>query len=65
MEVEETNAALSQKVSAGQRQLAQLEKCYFQKVDSLTRENQCLLAKVADRDDQLQATKDCITLKVR
>ena len=31
-ELEETNTGLQQKASIGQRQLAQLEKCYYQKV---------------------------------
>lgn len=65
MEADETNATLSQKLSTGQRQLAQLEKCYYQKVDALTRENQSLQAKTADKDDQLQAIKDAITLRVK
>ncbi|GFR77578.1 hypothetical protein ElyMa_003972600 [Elysia marginata] len=63
LELEETNAGLQQKVSIGQRQLAQLEKCYYQKVDALHRENQMMQAKLADKEDQLQATKDCVTLK--
>ncbi|GFN91383.1 hypothetical protein PoB_001788900 [Plakobranchus ocellatus] len=63
LELEESNAGLQQKVSIGQRQLAQLEKCYYQKVDSLHRENQMMQAKLADKEDQLQATKDCVTLK--
>ncbi|KAK3779375.1 hypothetical protein RRG08_052597 [Elysia crispata] len=63
LELEETNAGLQQKVSIGQRQLAQLEKCYYQKVDALHRENQMMQTKLADKEDQLQATKDCVTLK--
>ena len=31
-DLEETNAGFQQKASIGQRQLAQLEKCYYQKV---------------------------------
>ncbi|XP_059142817.1 coiled-coil domain-containing protein 18-like [Physella acuta] len=63
MELEETNASLSQKSSATQRQLTQLEKCYYQKVDTLSRENEMMQNKLADKDDQLQAAKDCITLR--
>ncbi|CAL1548094.1 unnamed protein product, partial [Lymnaea stagnalis] len=63
MELEEANANLSQKLSTTQRQLAQLEKCYYQKVDTLSRENEMMQTKIADKDDQLQAAKDCITLR--
>lgn len=63
VQLEDTNASLQQKVTSGQRQLAQMEKSFCQKVDSLTRENNMLQTKVGDKDDQLQAAKDCLTLK--
>ncbi|BFZ20162.1 hypothetical protein BsWGS_23201 [Bradybaena similaris] len=63
MQADETNAKLTKKLSAGQRKLAQLEKCFYQKVDTYTRDNQNLQAKIADKEDQLQAIKDTITLK--
>ncbi|KAH9507583.1 hypothetical protein Btru_051517 [Bulinus truncatus] len=63
LELEESNANLTQKNNALQRQACQMEKCYYQKVESLSRENEMLQTKVADKEDQLQAAKDCITLK--
>ncbi|KAK6979268.1 coiled-coil domain-containing protein 18, partial [Biomphalaria glabrata] len=63
IELEENNATLTQKNNALQRQLCQIEKCYYQKVETLSRENEMLQTKAADKEDQLQAAKDCITLK--
>ena len=41
-----------------------MEKTYCQKLDSVVREVNLVRAKLGDREDQLQAAKDCLTVKV-
>merc|ERR1719495_1377173 len=60
---EENNSCLMQKYNATQRQLAQVEKCCHQKLDGLNRELDELLHRLADREDEITACKECINLK--
>jgi len=62
-QLEDTNSSLMQKVSSCQRQSAQMEKTYCQKLDAMCRENNMIRTKLGDREDQLQAAKDCLTVK--